>query len=155
AGAVDDGVVAVPREEAGKGGRGATSGRRGGHHQPAHQGDQGGQGQPGLPVLPDLRTEQHGNGTHGNLPVRGLMGSLAHRAGSARWAATGSEVVLPPLSGGRGPPAPPRPGDVPGRHPMDDAIMHRKHVTRTIILAWLARWPFERRFWHAMAMLAI
>ena len=33
--------------------------------------------------------------------------------------------------------------------------MHRKHVTRTIILAWLARWPFERRFWHAMAMLAI
>jgi hypothetical protein len=32
---------------------------------------------------------------------------------------------------------------------------HRKHVTRTIILAWFARWPFDRRFWHAIAMLAI
>ena len=49
-------------------------------------------------MLPELRMEQHGNGTHGNLLVRAPMGSLAHRAGSARWAATGSEVVLPPLS---------------------------------------------------------
>src|SRR5215468_3652074 len=32
---------------------------------------------------------------------------------------------------------------------------HRKHVVRTIFLAWLARWPFDRRFWHAMAMLGI
>jgi hypothetical protein len=32
---------------------------------------------------------------------------------------------------------------------------HRKRVVRTIILAWLARWPFDRRFWHALAMLGI
>jgi hypothetical protein len=32
---------------------------------------------------------------------------------------------------------------------------HRKHVVRTIILAWLVRWPFDRRFWHALAMLGI
>ena len=33
--------------------------------------------------------------------------------------------------------------------------MPRKHVTRTIILAWFARWLFDRRLWHAMAMLVI
>ena len=79
--AVDDGVVAMPGEEAGEGGRGPSCGRRRGHHQPGHEGDQGGQGQPGPPVLPELRTEQHGNGTHGNLLVRAPTGSLAHRAG--------------------------------------------------------------------------
>jgi hypothetical protein len=31
----------------------------------------------------------------------------------------------------------------------------RRHVVRTIILAWLFRWPFDRRFWHAMALLGI
>jgi hypothetical protein len=45
-----------------------------------------------------------------------------------------------------GPGQPARRNPVPG---------HRKHVARTIILAWFARWPFDRRFWHAMAMLAI
>jgi hypothetical protein len=37
----------------------------------------------------------------------------------------------------------------------DPAPGRRKHVARTIILAWFARWPFDRRFWHAVAMLAI
>src|SRR5262249_46131452 len=121
---IDDGVVAMPREEVGKGGHGAPCGRSRSHHQPAYQGHQGGQGQPGLPVLPKLRMEQHGYGMHGNLPVRAPMGSLAHRAGSARWAATAGAVVLPPLSGRRGSPAPLRPGDAPGRYPMDDdAVM--------------------------------
>jgi hypothetical protein len=37
----------------------------------------------------------------------------------------------------------------------DTAASRRKHVTRGIILAWLIRWPLDRRFWHAMAMLGI
>ena len=37
----------------------------------------------------------------------------------------------------------------------DPVAGRRKHVTRTIILAWLARWPFDRRFWHAVAIFAI
>jgi hypothetical protein len=37
----------------------------------------------------------------------------------------------------------------------DPVASRRKHVARTIILAWFVRWPFDRRFWHAVAMLAI
>ena len=44
----------------------------------------------------------------------------------------------------------------PGQQARPDPVAgRRKHVTRTIILAWVVRWPFDRRFWHAMAMLAI
>jgi hypothetical protein len=45
-----------------------------------------------------------------------------------------------------GPSQPARPDPVAGR---------RKRVTRGIILWWFLRWPLDRRFWHAMAMLAI
>jgi hypothetical protein len=41
---------------------------------------------------------------------------------------------------------PSRPGPPAGR---------RKRVARGIILAWFARWPFDRRFWHALVMLGI
>jgi len=37
----------------------------------------------------------------------------------------------------------------------DPTASRRKRVARGIILAWFARWPFDRRFWHAMALLAI
>ena len=45
-----------------------------------------------------------------------------------------------------GPSRPARPNPTAGR---------RKRVARGIILAWLIRWPLDRRFWKAMAMLAI
>jgi hypothetical protein len=41
---------------------------------------------------------------------------------------------------------PSRLGPTPGR---------RKRVARGIILAWFARWLFDRRFWHAVVLLAI
>jgi hypothetical protein len=37
----------------------------------------------------------------------------------------------------------------------DPTAGRRKRVARGIILAWLIRWPLDRRFWHAMAMLGI
>ena len=37
----------------------------------------------------------------------------------------------------------------------DPAASRRKRVARGIILAWIFRWPLDRRFWHFMAMLAI
>jgi len=37
----------------------------------------------------------------------------------------------------------------------DPTASRRKHVARGIILAWFARWPFDRRFWRALVMLAI
>jgi hypothetical protein len=37
----------------------------------------------------------------------------------------------------------------------DPTAGRRKRVARGIILAWLLRWPLDRRFWHAMAMLGI
>ena len=45
-----------------------------------------------------------------------------------------------------GPSQPARPAPTAGR---------RKRVARGIILAWLFRWPLDRRFWHAVAMLGI
>jgi hypothetical protein len=45
-----------------------------------------------------------------------------------------------------GPSQPGRPAPTAGR---------RKRVARGIILAWLIRWPLDRRFWHAVAMLGI
>ena len=45
-----------------------------------------------------------------------------------------------------GPSQPARPAPTAGR---------RKRVARGIILAWLIRWPLDRRFWHAVAMLGI
>ncbi len=67
--AVDDGVVTVPGDELGERRYRPPGGRRRGHHEPAGQGDQGGQYQPGLPVLPHLRPQQHGDSTHGSLPI--------------------------------------------------------------------------------------
>jgi len=37
----------------------------------------------------------------------------------------------------------------------DPTASRRKRVARGIILAWLLRWPLDRRFWHTMAMLGI
>jgi hypothetical protein len=37
----------------------------------------------------------------------------------------------------------------------DPVASRRKRVARGVILAWLFRWPLDRRFWHAVAMLAI
>ena len=37
----------------------------------------------------------------------------------------------------------------------DPAAGRRKRVGRGIMLAWLFRWPLDRRFWHAVVMLAI
>jgi hypothetical protein len=37
----------------------------------------------------------------------------------------------------------------------DPAASRRKRVARGVILAWLIRWPLDRRFWHFVAMLAI
>ena len=37
----------------------------------------------------------------------------------------------------------------------DPTASRRKRVARGIILAWLIRWPLDRRFWHAMAILGI
>ena len=37
----------------------------------------------------------------------------------------------------------------------DPAASRRKRVARGIILAWFFRWPLDRRFWHAVAMLGI
>jgi hypothetical protein len=37
----------------------------------------------------------------------------------------------------------------------DPAASRRKRVARGIILAWFFRWPLDRRFWHAVVMLAI
>ena len=47
---------------------------------------------------------------------------------------------------GAGPGQPARPDPTAGR---------RKRVSRGIILAWLIRWPLDRRFWHAVVMLGI
>src|SRR5262249_49624640 len=66
---------------------------------------------------------------------------MGYLTGLARFAAAAQATQMP---AGPGHPAPR--GPVPG---------HRKHVTRTIILAWFARWLLDRRFWPAMAMLAI
>jgi hypothetical protein len=37
----------------------------------------------------------------------------------------------------------------------DPAAGRRKRVARGIILAWIFRWAFDRRFWQAVAMLVI
>ena len=37
----------------------------------------------------------------------------------------------------------------------DPSASRRKRVARGIILAWFIRWPLDRRFWHAVAMLGI
>ena len=37
----------------------------------------------------------------------------------------------------------------------DPTASRRKRVARGLILAWLLRWPLDRRFWHTMAMLGI
>ena len=37
----------------------------------------------------------------------------------------------------------------------DPTASRRKRVARGIILAWLFRWPLDRRFWHAVALLGI
>ena len=37
----------------------------------------------------------------------------------------------------------------------DPAARRRKRVGRGIMLAWLFRWPLDRRFWYAVAMLVI
>ena len=37
----------------------------------------------------------------------------------------------------------------------DPAAGRRKRVVRTLLLAWVVRWPLDRRFWHLVAMLAI
>jgi hypothetical protein len=66
---------------------------------------------------------------------------MSYLTGLARFAVAAQATQM---SAGPGQPA--RREPVPGR---------RKHVARTIILAWFARWPFDRRFWHAVAMLAI
>jgi hypothetical protein len=66
---------------------------------------------------------------------------MSYLTGLARFAVAAQATQMP-----AGPGQPARRDPVPG---------HRKHVTRTIILAWIARWPFDRRFWHVMAMLAI
>ena len=50
----------------------------------------------------------------------------------------------PQMSAGPGQPARP-----------DSAASRRKRVARGIILAWFFRWAFDRRFWQAVAMLAI
>jgi len=45
-----------------------------------------------------------------------------------------------------GPGQPARPSPAAGR---------RKHVIRTLLIAWLVRWPLDRRFWHAVVLLGI
>jgi hypothetical protein len=37
----------------------------------------------------------------------------------------------------------------------DPVASRRKRVARGVILAWFIRWPLDRRFWHAVAMLGI
>jgi hypothetical protein len=37
----------------------------------------------------------------------------------------------------------------------DPVASRRKRVARGIMLAWLFRWPLDRRFWYAVAMLVI
>jgi hypothetical protein len=37
----------------------------------------------------------------------------------------------------------------------DPAASRRKRVARGVILAWFFRWALDRRFWHAVVMLAI
>ena len=66
---------------------------------------------------------------------------MTNLAGLTRYAlaAQGTQMAV-----GSRPPS--RPGPTPG---------HRKRVARGIILAWLIRWPLDRRFWHAMAILGI
>ena len=66
---------------------------------------------------------------------------MSYLTGLARFAVAAQATRMP-----AGPGQPARPVPPAG---------HRKHVVRTIFLAWLARWPFDRRFWHAMAMLGI
>ena len=43
----------------------------------------------------------------------------------------------------------------PARARPDPAASRRKRVARGIMLAWLFRWPLDRRFWYAVAMLVI
>jgi len=37
----------------------------------------------------------------------------------------------------------------------DPTASRRKRVARGILLAWLLRWPLDRRFWHTMAVFGI
>jgi hypothetical protein len=67
---------------------------------------------------------------------------MSYLAGLARLTTLSAPVTQVPA----GPGQPARPNPTAGR---------RKRVARGIILAWLIRWPLDRRFWHAMAMLAI
>jgi hypothetical protein len=67
---------------------------------------------------------------------------MSYLAGLARFTTLAAQGT--PMSAGPSQPA--RPDPVAGR---------RKRVARGIILAWLIRWPLDRRFWHLVAMIAI
>jgi hypothetical protein len=66
---------------------------------------------------------------------------MGYLTGLARFAVAAQANQMP-----AGPGQPARPDPAAGR---------RKRVARGIILAWLFRAPLTRRFWHAVAMLAI
>jgi len=66
---------------------------------------------------------------------------MGYLTGLARFAVAAQATQMP-----AGPSQPARPDPVASR---------RKRVARGVILAWLFRWPLDRRFWHAVAMLGI
>jgi hypothetical protein len=66
---------------------------------------------------------------------------MGYLTGVARFAVAAQATQM---SAGPGQPARP-----------DAAASRRKRIARGIILAWIIRWPLDRRFWHAVAMVAI
>ena len=66
---------------------------------------------------------------------------MGYLTGLARFAVAAQATQMP-----AGPSQPTRPDPVASR---------RKRVARGVILAWFFRWPLDRRFWHAVAMLGI
>lgn len=66
---------------------------------------------------------------------------MGYLTGLARFAVAAQATQMP-----AGPGQPARP---------DAAAIRRKRIARGIILAWIIRWPLDRRFWHAVAMVAI
>jgi hypothetical protein len=66
---------------------------------------------------------------------------MGYLTGLARFAVAAQGIQM-----SAGPSQPARPDPVASR---------RKRVARGVILAWLLRWPLDRRFWHAVALLGI
>jgi hypothetical protein len=66
---------------------------------------------------------------------------MGYLTGLARFAVAAQATQM---SAGPGQPARP-----------DAAAGRRKRIARGIILAWIIRWPLDRRFWHAVAIVAI